>query len=141
MVAAAVVPHRFEADIDGFLARNDGTVIKIKAPALVSWTPGSGRTVLQMGSPEAAKLLGDTLAYLGSEGDDFGEKGQRLVAGSQTLRTRSSFGADATGFIGTNNYYFADGFNGQIQAAQSANVLVGTANSKTLLNGLILPLD
>lgn len=141
MVGAAVVPHRFEADLDGFLAQGDGTVIKVKAPAVVSWTPGSGRTVLQIGSVEAAKRLGDTFTYLGSEGDDLGVKGQRLVAGSQTLRTQSSFGADAFGVVGANNFYYADGFNGQVQAALGTSVLVGVMDSKGLLNGSIVPID
>ena len=140
-IAAAVVPHRFEAELDGFLARGDSTVIKIKAPALVSWTPGSGRTVLQMGSPEAAKLLGDTFVLHGLEADDFGDKGQRLVEGSQTQGTQAAFGSDAFGFTGLNSFYFADGFDAQIQAGREGSVLLGTVNSKSLLNGIILPLD
>lgn len=151
-VSALVVPHVFQVDIDGSLVRADGAVLKVNSAGQVNWTPGSGGAVLRLFDPEAVAALGDdTLVFQGFEAGEgtatltsvfrpnASEKGEHLVQAMQTLAVPGvaapgAFGADASGFIGTNGFYFADSFDAQLQAGQGANVLLSTVKTKQLLN-------
>lgn len=140
--AVTVMPHRFEVDLSTMSLISDGgaepVLEKVTETAKVSLLPGSGKQIIrfdQESSKLAATIGTKQLVVTGFEGKESKLATDRLFQGTQGSGDKqSAFGAEAKGSLQTKDYYALDSFKGSFQFSGAKSAVLGTVDSKKLLN-------
>jgi len=140
--AVTVMPHRFEVDLSTMSLVSDGgaeaVLEKVTETAKLSVFPGSGKQIIhfdEVSSKLAATIGTKQLVVIGFEGKESKLATDRLFQGTQGSGDKqSAFGAEAKGSLQSKDYYALDSFKGSFQFSGTKSAVLGTVNSKKLLN-------